>query len=282
MANLNDLRKEIEFFQNFGDNIEVFKSAAIMQFSLYSQRKVFISSYRDSLIDALRLAHASGLSEHACFQSHTTKERAVLAVTSDEGFLGELNTLIVNKVFAAGKGKATTYDVIGSRGASAFDDARVTYAYCGALATDAVYPFAMTVADTVCRHFFSEGKETVVVFPHFVSLGAQHITEETLLPFSVTETATTPRDRASAVLLEPSPEHAAAALGKLWVTHRIANILIDTKLAELAARIMHLEESSNQLTEMRNKLRLSFFKEVHAVNDKSIREISAAKLMVRT
>jgi hypothetical protein len=52
-------------------------------------------------------------------------------------------------------------------------------------------------------------------------------------------------------------------------------------LAELSARIMHLEGSSQELGSMQIDLKRRVFKELHTLNDKSIREISAAKMLAQ-
>jgi len=51
------------------------------------------------------------------------------------------------------------------------------------------------------------------------------------------------------------------------------------KLAELAARFMHLEESSHRLEEVDKKLKLKYFRTRHELTDMSMREIFSARMI---
>jgi len=50
-------------------------------------------------------------------------------------------------------------------------------------------------------------------------------------------------------------------------------------LAELAARIMHLEGSIQELSKVDQNLKLDYFKYLHGLSDKTIREIYASRLV---
>jgi len=44
---------------------------------------------------------------------------------------------------------------------------------------------------------------------------------------------------------------------------------------------MHLEGSTQELSHMNQRLAFNYFRQVHAVSDKTIREISASRIFLR-
>ena len=67
-------------------------------------------------------------------------------------------------------------------------------------------------------------------------------------------------------------------LVRATLTQQLYGIFLDAKLAEYAARIVHLEGSYQEITDMNRKLLFSFFKNAHQRSDKDIREIFASRL----
>jgi hypothetical protein len=58
----------------------------------------------------------------------------------------------------------------------------------------------------------------------------------------------------------------------------LAKIFLSSKLSELSARVMHLEDSDRELSRVNHQLELQYVKRLHALADKSIREISASRM----
>jgi len=56
------------------------------------------------------------------------------------------------------------------------------------------------------------------------------------------------------------------------------NIAWTSKFSEFGARLMHLEGSEQELARMKQQLSLQYFKHVHSLADKTIREIISSRL----
>jgi hypothetical protein len=69
-------------------------------------------------------------------------------------------------------------------------------------------------------------------------------------------------------------------LVELDAAFKILKIAETSKLAESAAKIMHLEESTQQLDQIKQKESYDYFRLEHTLKDKSIREILASKMMM--
>ena len=83
------------------------------------------------------------------------------------------------------------------------------------------------------------------------------------------------------MLIEPSGDSLLKRVIELWMGSRFLEIFRSAKLAEYAARITHLEGSTQELNHITQQLTLQYFKQVHALSDKSIREITAAKVLLK-
>jgi F0F1-type ATP synthase gamma subunit len=82
------------------------------------------------------------------------------------------------------------------------------------------------------------------------------------------------------LLVEPSVTRVLNSLIELWAGFKLLEIFWLSKQSEFAARIMHLEGSTQEISHLRQRLSFEYFKQVHALKDKVIREISASKIML--
>lgn len=81
------------------------------------------------------------------------------------------------------------------------------------------------------------------------------------------------------ILIEPSENSVIDYLIRAWMEQEIYNILWESKLSELASRVIHLEGSSQVISELNKKLQFSYFRTLHRISDKNIREIAASRLI---
>ena len=83
------------------------------------------------------------------------------------------------------------------------------------------------------------------------------------------------------VIWESRPQDALEYLITQWMAHRLSTLFATSRLAELAARAVHLEGSYQELQQQEKKLRLQYFRSRHEVIDRSMREIFATQLLYR-
>jgi hypothetical protein len=74
------------------------------------------------------------------------------------------------------------------------------------------------------------------------------------------------------VTVESSYPDMVEYLAGMWVASKLFEVFEDSKLAEFAARAMHLEDSSQKLTGELKKLKHQCFRAAHELVDKSMRE----------
>jgi len=75
--------------------------------------------------------------------------------------------------------------------------------------------------------------------------------------------------------LEGIIEHLVAE----WITHKLYEIFEDSKLSEFAARTIHLEQSYQELSRLKNNLQYQYLKEKHSFIDRGMRGAFASQLL---
>ena len=132
------------------------------------------------------------------------------------------------------------------------------------------------------KNYLAKFGRVFIVYPRFFSLTMQRIEAVSVLPFTKPETEATPPSGLTreALLIEPSVRQVIRRLIELWLDFKILDIFWSSKQSEYAARIMHLEGSTQELSHLNERLLFEYFRQVHTLRDKSIREISASKALL--
>jgi F0F1-type ATP synthase gamma subunit len=218
------------------------------------------------------------------FSEATGLRSHIIVFSSDEGFMGELATLVVNAAVDMQKffGTDATFTVIGERGLRYLEE------FCGGehavlhgISDEVAFSEAKAIALHALIGFPNTYGRVCVVYPEFISLTQHRVVRRVLFPFEPAKDAVAPHMPVGDMLCEPSDERVIARTAALWAASTLWDICFSAKQAEFAARIMHLEGSTQELTQVNRKLKQTYFKHVNAANDKSIREISASKMLLK-
>ncbi|MFA5370155.1 MAG: hypothetical protein WC300_05525, partial [Candidatus Omnitrophota bacterium] len=83
------------------------------------------------------------------------------------------------------------------------------------------------------------------------------------------------------LLIEPDFDSVITGWMRIWLEFKFYQVLWSSRLSELAARMMHLEGSVQELKKTNLRLDMEYFKYRHALSDKTIRELTATRLINR-
>ena len=289
MIALSRLKEDMAFTQDLASTMDAFKTAAMVQFRLFSNRKepsdVFLEHIRDSLHLLARQGVPDGwfLGEKDFVASslrHAPK--LIVAVTSNEGFLGDLNMLVINHGLQRRTNLDDEFIVIGDRGANYCEDHRERFTYFPGMDEDMNLKKIARIQSHLLDRYGRSSKTIEIVFPEFVSFMEQHIRTVTLLPYVIPEDAGVKRQgiELQDLLVEPDAKSAGRILAELWVEINLHKIFYSAKKSEYAARILHLEGSLEEINYLKDKGVLAYFRQIHALRDKTIREISVTKILL--
>lgn len=312
MVPLAQLKQNLEFNKSLSGIVDVLKVSAAVQLRRLQGGVHFYEPFAQQLSQAARLVDIRGIT-HPFVVARQDLPSCTVVITSDEGFAGELNTLLINAALdTRDAARSDQLVVLGERGASMLEELNESFV---------AFPGVPEELDakhvTALKRYLVEGYlagrfgRVVVVYAKFVSMTSQHIEEEQVLPSRAlftpyhgeasplapfqhvgTESGQPgpsgrgtgfkagPLHLAHPCLVEPSVEQVLEGLVNLWLDVTLSTLFVSSKLAEFAARVMHLEGSDQELSRMRHQLGLQYVKHRHALADKSIREISTARMKV--
>ena len=277
MIPIGKLKQNLLFNKNLGDLIEVMKMAATLQFNQFRAQQepaeVF-STLLNSAYNSLPL----DTSTDSFFNPAPDLPGLIVLVSSDGGFLGELNILLINRLLDT-KRPQDEIVALGQQGINYLNEAKISFVSFESPGDKLDTQKISLLRDyLVKRYFKQEVSRVTVIYSRFINITLQQTEIENLLPLERKENVVR---RGKEILIEPNIKSVMEGWIKLWLDFRFYHIFWSSKLAEHAARIMHLEGSVQELTKINQHLRMEYFKYLHGLSDKSIRELSAARVVRR-
>ncbi len=276
MIPIAKLKTNMQFNKNLGDLIEVMKLAATTQFNQFRAHQEPSADFIRQLDEVFGVLLASGVSSDLLAPKESLPA-LIFLVSSDEGFLGELNFLLVNKLLDI-KRPQDSVVCVGNQGANYLKEIEMQFSFLESPGEKIDSEKLGKVRDELFEQYLSRSVGRVyVIYSHFINITAQQIELESLLPLPQISAASAMPVRD--LLLEPSVRLVIEGWIKVWLEFRLYQIFWSSKLAEFAARIMHLEGSVQELGKINSHLRMEYFKYLHGLSDKSIRELTAARIL---
>lgn len=282
MKTLVSIKKEVEFNTGLSSLLEVLKIIAVSQ---YRSLETKISSYEKFLlaidsffnfIDIQNIDHP--------FLNPKNRRQVVIAVTSDSGLLGGLNAQVVNAALGELGKMPGRLIVIGECGKTYASETGVPFTAFSGVREEERASQAMQLRDYIFNKLLEEEVGNLkVIYPRPISFTVQHVEMAQFLPYILSNqhegrTANVFTD----IIMESSPADIIEYLIYLWIGHRLYDIFGLSRLAEFAARFIHLEESSQKLKGMISKLQLQYFHVGHELIDRNMRELFSARLLYAT
>ena len=277
MIPIGKLKQNLLFNKNLGDLIEVMKMAATLQFNQFRVHQEPAENF-SILLNSAYGALPLDASTDSFFNPPSNLPGLFVLVSSDGGFLGELNTLLINRLLDS-KRQQDEIVVLGQQGINYLNEAKVSFLNFESPGDKLDIQKIGLLRDYLAKRYFKhEVNRVTVIYSRFINITSQQVEIENLLPLERKENVVR---KGKEILIEPDIKSVLEGWIKLWLDFRFYNIFWSSKLAEYAARIMHLEGSVQELTKINQHLRMEYFKYLHGLSDKSIRELSAARLVRR-
>jgi ATP synthase F1 gamma subunit len=278
MPSLVQLKQEIQFNTGLNGLLNAMKSIAAQQFQ--SLERKFTSN--PAVFEAIETIVGTFDVEHLAHPFTRPEGRAgVILVTSDTGLLGGLNQQVIAAALQEYRRAPGELIVIGERGVAALREYGLACkAFTGIMdsARDAV---AAQVRDYALNQMLA-GRFALlrIVYPRALSFTLQRVEVIKALPcaewFRSGTVSRGTRSR-TPVLFESTAFSVLEYLVWLWLEEKLAEVLKLSRLAELGARSVHLEGSTQELQSRAKKLQLRYFRQRHEAIDRNMRELFAAK-----
>ena len=277
MANIVRLKQEIQFNNRLSGLLDALKSIAAQQFQALERKfrtnPVFFEVVQTVLgtFDVEHLSHPFTRPEGP---------KGVIIVTSETGLLGGLNQQVVLAAMQEYRRAPGELIVIGERGVAYIREAGLSCKAFVGIPESARDALAGEVRDYALNQVLSGRLAGLsIAYPRALSFTLQRVELIRVLPCAEWFRAGTVARgiRSGPVLLESPAANVVEYLVWLWLGEKMIEVLKSSRLAELAARSVHLEGSSQELQRRGKKLQLRYFRERHELIDRNMRELFAAK-----
>jgi ATP synthase F1 gamma subunit len=281
MITLAKLKQSLEFNRSLGTVIDILKTTALVQFRSFQFKDRPNTEFFKEIEDVFEIFRMKRI-KHPYFFERANLPSAIIIITSNEGFLGGLNTLLINAAISSRRSTNDELIVLGERGAGYFEDLKESYVSFPGITDEAGWKESEKVANYVLGGYKKKFGSIFVCYPKFVSLTHQKVDVIRLLPrLSDAMPNDGPFRSLEEISIEPAEHRVVETAVELWVRYKLFEVFWLSKQSEYAARIMHLEGSTYELSNLSHRLRFDYFRRVHALSDKTIREISAAKVLLK-
>lgn len=271
------LKKEVEFNSDLKIIVDALKGIAMTRFHML-QRQLTVFERFPQLAGQLLAGIPMDQIDHP-YVKVKVKRTVALLVTTDSGFMGGLNSQVVSTGVAEA-GPDAHLVVIGERGLNYLSDSRkecdrfpgIQDRQRTQLASKIREHILPLILDGKCGRF-------IVVYPKPISLAVQKVTIETMLPCEGWLGSYTQTSGDEDMIWESEPRDVLSYVATFWVEHRLAEIFAMSQVAELGARVMHLEGSYQEVTRQGKKLKLQYHRARHEIIDRSMREVFSSQLL---
>jgi F-type H+-transporting ATPase subunit gamma len=280
LATLTALKKELEFNKELISLMDVMKGIAASQFQALQKRKERFKKFLESFGSFFELIDFSTI-DHP-FGRVTTERMGIVMVTSDEGFMGGLNTHVINSGLSERKNHAQLI-IVGERGAAYLKGIGEEFEPFPGITEENKYELALKLKDYLMKEA-REGKigKVILSYPLPISFTFQKVELVKILPATELFEEQKTEDRGQKtekVIIESSPNDIIEHLVAEWITQKLYEVFEDSKLSEFAARTIHLEQSYQNLSQMGKALQYQYFRARHSFIDRSMRETFASQLL---
>ena len=262
MANLKDIRDRIKSVKSIQQVTSAMRMVAAAKLRRAQERMEQARPYEQRLQEVINnLLPDVNQDMLDLLQVREVKRVGYLIVTSDRGLAGAFNTSVIKKVESEieeiGK-KNTDLFCIGRKGRDHFKkrDYSVVLEYVE-FWNELDFPHAVTFGESIISHFLSgQVDEIRVVYNWFKNLGMQELRVEKLLPLYYEGDKNHFGDH----IYEPSKKEIVESLIPRHLNVEMWKYLLESFASEMAARMVAMENATENAGEMIRSLQLQFNK----------------------
>ncbi|WP_108869507.1 ATP synthase F1 subunit gamma [Aquimarina aquimarini] len=277
MANLKELRSRITSVSSTMQITSAMKMVSAAKLNKAQSAITAMRPYADKLTELLQNLSASldGDSASVYAEQREVNKVLVVAVASNRGLAGAFNTNIVKGVRELYEnqyvGKQVDFVTIGKKVNDVVSKTHTVIANKSELYDDLTFANVATIAEELMEHFTKGSYDKiVVVYNKFRNAASQDVTTEQFLPIVPVESD---QEVNLDYVFEPSKEEIVEELIPKSLKTQLYKAIRDSFASEHGARMTAMHKATDNATELRDALKLSYNKARQASITNEILEI---------
>lgn len=278
MANLKEIRNRIASVSSTMQITSAMKMVSAAKLKKAQDAITAMRPYSDKLTELIQNLSGSieGNTPNPYTQARPIKKVLLIAVTSNRGLCGGFNSSIVKEVqqYISEHAKETVEVLtIGKKGDDILSKDNSIFANNNEIFDALTYAQVSEIAQTFMDAFAAqEFDEVKVIYNRFKNAATQIVTTETLLPV-VAESDS--NSGGGDYIFEPNQEAIVNELLPKSIKMQLFKALRDSFASEHGARMTAMHKATDNATEMRDQLKLTYNKARQAAITNEILEIVA-------
>ncbi|MEI8011024.1 MAG: F0F1 ATP synthase subunit gamma [Candidatus Omnitrophota bacterium] len=283
MGKANKVKAEFIEVRDLVELVQVLKDIADMKFhDLFAKRGGF-QRFGESFADFFRLLEGVDVSHPLV--SNKLPAVCIVVVTTEEGFIGDLNNKVVTRAMALREEyPGSKFVTVGRKGVAKLDSLGVTSEKVFEdIAEKGMYDTSVFLKDYLVDQVLNGhyGK-VLVVYPWPRDLQTVRARVVKLLPTDfIFQKQVQTVEVVENVIQESDPLEVIGYLAGLWTSSKIYEIMLDTSISSVAAQSQQLDTSLINVKKDAGNVKLKWRKARKNDIDKSLRETFSSRLMTR-
>jgi ATP synthase F1 gamma subunit len=282
MGKANKIKGDLDDITEMVEIIQVLKDVADTKFHELANRKDRFARFGESFVEFFRMISLSEV-RHPLVSNDNPKV-GIVAVTSEGGFMGDLNAKVVRHVLAEKeKYPDSVIIAVGRKGAEKFAAVQPNMKVFRDIEEKGLYEIAVQVKDYVIDEVL-QGRlgKILVVYPWSKNFNLQKPRTIKVLPCDELLTKQAEFvDSIESVINESDPVDVIGYLADMWIVCRLYEIMHDTQISESAAQSQQLESSLQKMKKDKKGIAAAFGKARKGDIDKGMREVFTSKMMIK-
>ncbi len=283
MANTRELRRRIKSIKNTSQITKAMQMVAATKMRRAQEQAISGRPYKENLLVSLsRLLPKVDRNIHPLLTGNDSKTAAVVLLSTDKGLVGALNTNLIRILASNPRGlnvDSSVFYTVGRKGRSfvvrAGKDLKADFENLDVITFRQAKQLSRMVMDA-----FKIGEigEVYLVYPQFVSTLRQEPKRVKLLPIEISSLENEIRETSNEFLFEPNPDILLDFLLVHHIEEQIYQALLETKASEHSARMIAMQNATDNAKELVEDLKLTYNQTRQAAIATELLEITTAQV----
>ena len=275
MANLKEIRNRISSVSSTMQITSAMKMVSAAKLKKAQDAITAMRPYSDKLTQMLVNLSSSVDFENVYLSPRKVKNKLIVCITSNRGLCGAFNSNVVKKCteIATSSDENVSFFCIGKKGGDILSKTHNVIQSNNAVFDDLTFENISTIADKVMSMFLNKEYDSVqIVYNKFKNAATQIVTQEQYLPIENNDSKNDQKE-SSDYIFEPSQVEIISELIPKSLKTQLYKSIRDSYASEHGARMTAMHKATDNATELRDQLKLTYNKARQAAITNEILEI---------
>ena len=275
MANLKEIRNRISSVSSTMQITSAMKMVSAAKLKKAQDAITAMRPYSDKLTQMLVNLSSSVDFENVYLSPRKVKNKLIVCITSNRGLCGAFNSNVIKKCteIANSSDENVSFFCIGKKGGDILSKTHNVIQSNNAVFDDLIFENISTIADKVMSMFLNKEYDSVqIVYNKFKNAATQIVTQEQYLPIENNKSKDDEKD-SSDYIFEPTQIEIISELIPKSLKTQLYKSVRDSYASEHGARMTAMHKATDNATELRDQLKLTYNKARQAAITNEILEI---------